>query len=324
MNDRPQGDPDVPAHPIRDLVMSAAIEAELNTGRHERTEAEARRSVWVRFARTGLGWVLVMLGLAGLVLPGPGWLIVLLGLSMLPYAWAERTIVAIRRRIPGIPAEGRIPNRTWIMMGLAVVVATSLSVYIGIRRSDAKDADQTASARDAGSAESGSGASGSALSGSPTTTSAPTDRTTVRIAASSSAAVDGVAALPAIYDAAIAELTSYRTTLTSAADPCRAVVDGAAEFAIVTSAEALSCTSVNDESAARTALAQQDVKAYGPLESNGVTYWPIASTQHFPIDDEPFELAVDGLSDAISSGAPTDGSAQSVALAILDDLGVLK
>lgn len=311
MTERPPDDGNVHEHPLRDLVMSAALEAELNTGRHERTEAEARRSVWVRFARAGIGWLLVMLGLAGLVLPGPGWLIVLLGLSMLPYAWAERTIVVIRRRIPGIPAEGRIPTRTWIMMGLAVVVATSLSVYVGIRRSDAKDAEQLATR----AATSTTAVSSAVSSSSPTA---------IRVAVPTTVGAATAVDLPSIYDAAITELTSYRTTVTETADPCRAVLDGDAEFAVVASSDVLTCTSVGDESQARTALAAQSVKAYGPLESNGVTYWPIASTKHFPIDDEPFEIAVDGLSDAISSGADTDGSAQSVAQAILEDLGVVK
>ena len=50
------------------------------------------------------------------------WLIIIVGLQMLPFEWARRTILIIRRRIPGVPEEGRIPARTWAVMALVVAL----------------------------------------------------------------------------------------------------------------------------------------------------------------------------------------------------------
>ena len=121
-------------HPFRSAYSTAydaALEAETATGTAERTEAEARRHLLVRLGRTVGGFVLVGVGLAGLVLPGPGWLLVLLGLGLLPYAWAQRTVTAIRRSVPGIPEDGRIPTSTWMVMGTVVAVASALTVLFG-------------------------------------------------------------------------------------------------------------------------------------------------------------------------------------------------
>jgi len=121
-------------HPFRSAYSTAydaAIEAETSTGTAERTEAEARRHLLGRLARTVGGFTLVGVGLAGLVLPGPGWLLILLGLGLLPYAWAQRTIRAIRRRVPGIPEDGRIPASTWIVMGVVIALASALTVLFG-------------------------------------------------------------------------------------------------------------------------------------------------------------------------------------------------
>ena len=121
-------------HPFRSAYSTAydaAIEAETSTGTVERTEEEARRHLLVRLARTGGGFALIGVGLAGLVLPGPGWLLILLGLGLLPYTWAQRTITAIRRRVPGIPEDGRIPVSTWVVMGVVVALASALTVLFG-------------------------------------------------------------------------------------------------------------------------------------------------------------------------------------------------
>jgi hypothetical protein len=114
-----------------DEVVEAAIEAEYATGRHEETEAQARRGVIIRLARAIGGFALMGVGLALLPLPGPGWLIIIVGLSLLPYAWAERTIRAIRRRVPGIPEDGRIPATTWVVMGVMVTGALVISLVWG-------------------------------------------------------------------------------------------------------------------------------------------------------------------------------------------------
>ena len=117
-------------------LRAAAREAEVLTGRHEETEEEIRQSLMLRMARIVGGFAIILLGIAALPLPGPGWLLIIVGLSLLPYAWAERTIRLIRRRIPGIPEEGRIPARQWVIMGTIVVATTLCAVVWG---NDVKD-----------------------------------------------------------------------------------------------------------------------------------------------------------------------------------------
>lgn len=112
-------------------VHEAALEAERATGRREETIEQAERSLALRTARAVGGFALVGVGIALLPLPGPGWVIIIVGLSLLPFRWAERTILLIRRRIPGIPEEGAIPVHTWVIMGLIVAAATAISVLFG-------------------------------------------------------------------------------------------------------------------------------------------------------------------------------------------------
>ncbi len=128
---RPDGHDHPTAHEVVERVRDAAFEAERATGEREETEAEIRRGVIIRLARIIGGFVLIGLGLALLPLPGPGWVTILVGLGLLPYAWAQRTIRLIRRRIPGVPEDGRIPTRTWIVMGLIVVATMSVSILFG-------------------------------------------------------------------------------------------------------------------------------------------------------------------------------------------------
>ena len=116
---------------IADRLHDAAIEAEYQTGRREETEEEARRGVIIRVARIIGGFILIGAGVAALVLPGPGWLLIILGLGLLPFAWAERTVQLSRRKIPGVPEDGRIPVPTLIVMGLIVVAFAVLSFLFG-------------------------------------------------------------------------------------------------------------------------------------------------------------------------------------------------
>jgi hypothetical protein len=52
------------------------------------------------FGRTVAGWVLVVLGIAALVLPGPGLLLLLAGLVLLSqeYPWAARRVEPVRKK----------------------------------------------------------------------------------------------------------------------------------------------------------------------------------------------------------------------------------
>jgi hypothetical protein len=69
--------------------------------------------------------------IALLPLPGPGWVVIIVGLGILPFAWAQRTIRLIRRKVPGIPEDGRIPVHTWIIMISIVVVMALLAMKFG-------------------------------------------------------------------------------------------------------------------------------------------------------------------------------------------------
>lgn len=130
----PVGPPATPPHPhtTRELLRDAANAAELATGRRETTELDVRQSVTGRMLRLVGGWALVLIGIAALPLPGPGWLIIIAGLSMLPYVWAQNMIRVIRRRIPGIPEDGKIPTRTWWIMGVMVVLSLAGSIAFAI------------------------------------------------------------------------------------------------------------------------------------------------------------------------------------------------
>lgn len=113
------------------MVADAAIEAEFATGRREETLAEAKRHVALRLLSIVGGFALIAVGIAALPLPGPGWLIIIAGLGLLPFEWADRTIRLIRQRIPGVPEEGRIPTRTWAVMGAVVAATSTASILWG-------------------------------------------------------------------------------------------------------------------------------------------------------------------------------------------------
>ena len=119
-----------------ELITAAVYEAERETGVHEETEAEVRHSLALRMTRMFGGFVLIGIGASLIVLPGPGWLVILIGLSLLPFAWAERTILAIRRRVPGVPEDGTIPTRTWVVIGVVTVGAIAISFLFGSRIGD--------------------------------------------------------------------------------------------------------------------------------------------------------------------------------------------
>ena len=125
------GDHDAARGGFVERLSAAAIEAEFETGRHEETVEEARHGVMIRLARIVGGFAVIGIGVAALPLPGPGWVIIIVGLSLLPFAWAERTVMLIRRKVPGVPAEGTIPLSTWIIMGVMVATFSTISIVYG-------------------------------------------------------------------------------------------------------------------------------------------------------------------------------------------------
>jgi hypothetical protein len=75
--------------------------------------------------RTVGGWVLVALGAAALVLPGPGLLLLLAGLVLLSqeYEWAERRVEPVRRKAHGVA-------RTSVSSTLRIVASTLAALAI--------------------------------------------------------------------------------------------------------------------------------------------------------------------------------------------------
>ncbi len=119
----------------RDLLREAAIQAEYATGRHEDTEEEARRNVFLRVGTIIVGFVVLLGGLAMMVLPGPGILGILAGLGILSreLAWAERMMEYVKERakldeLKQQPAW--IQATMWTFTAVAVVGSTTYFVVL--------------------------------------------------------------------------------------------------------------------------------------------------------------------------------------------------
>ncbi len=78
----------------------------------------ALRKTWV----TVVGWVLVVVGIAALVLPGPGLLMLLAGLVVLSqeYEWAERRVEPVKAKAFDVAKQG---VSTWPRIILSLVAA---------------------------------------------------------------------------------------------------------------------------------------------------------------------------------------------------------
>ena len=114
---------------LGDRFERAAMRAEFETGRRERTEQAARTNIVIRLARMAFGSAVLLAGLAMLALPGPGWLAIAAGLAILAkdVAWADRLLRYVRRRIPGVPEDGSVPRSaivTAAVVGAAGVAAS--------------------------------------------------------------------------------------------------------------------------------------------------------------------------------------------------------
>ncbi len=116
---------------ISEKLSEAAIAAELATGEREETIAEARAHLAVRVARMTLGSVVVLLGTAMLVLPGPGVLAIAGGLFILAkdVAWADRLLQRLRQKVPGIPDDGKIPRSQIVTMSVMGLGAVAVSLW---------------------------------------------------------------------------------------------------------------------------------------------------------------------------------------------------
>ena len=82
----------------------------------------------------GAGWLLVVVGLAAMVLPGPGLLALFAGMAMLAtqYEWADRRLAPVKRAALKGAADS---VRTWLRIVVSLVgvcVLIGLGVYWGI------------------------------------------------------------------------------------------------------------------------------------------------------------------------------------------------
>ncbi len=130
-NDETEYIPNEDSDGLFDRIEDAAIRAEFETGEREETVEEAKAHALVRAGRMTLGFLTVIVGIIALPLPGPGWLIIAGGLTILAkdVAWADRALRYIRRRIPGIPEDGKIPRSQKITIAVITLAAVSVSLW---------------------------------------------------------------------------------------------------------------------------------------------------------------------------------------------------
>lgn len=89
-----------------------------------------RRQAWKRWGIVGTGWILLVLGVAALILPGPGLLGVAAGLALLAsqYPWAKRLLRPVKARALQLAIKG---VQTWPRIGLSIVSGSAL-IAVGI------------------------------------------------------------------------------------------------------------------------------------------------------------------------------------------------
>lgn len=117
------------AKEVFEEFIESAIEAEQETGRHEITEKQAKRSLLARIFSIFFGVLVVILGLIMLVGPGPGLLMLAFGLGILAIdvPFARRLLLIVRNRLPQ-DSEGKLTQRTVLIM----ICTTSLGIIFSI------------------------------------------------------------------------------------------------------------------------------------------------------------------------------------------------
>lgn len=81
-----------------------------------------------------VGWLLVLIGLAALVLPGPGLLALVAGLAVLAqqYEWARRWLQPVKRKAFAAAAQGVKSTRNIVVSFLGALVLVLLGVLWGV------------------------------------------------------------------------------------------------------------------------------------------------------------------------------------------------
>ncbi len=82
-----------------------------------------------------VGWVLVLIGIAALVLPGPGLLALFAGMAVLAtqYAWAERRLEPVKKAALRTAADSVASPRRIVMSVLGVTALAAVGVVWGLR-----------------------------------------------------------------------------------------------------------------------------------------------------------------------------------------------
>lgn len=83
---------------------------------------------------TILGWILVLLGLAALVLPGPGLLLLLLGLIVLSqeYEWAARRVEPVKKKAFEVARQGVSSYPRILLSGLGACALIAVGILWGL------------------------------------------------------------------------------------------------------------------------------------------------------------------------------------------------
>ena len=118
-------------HERLDLLREAAYQAEYATGEREDSEEQARRHIIIRVGTIVVGSIVLLIGLAMTVLPGPGILGVLAGLGILSreLPWAERMVEYVKKRAK---IEQLRQQPQWVqvaMWGFTIAAVTGSLVY---------------------------------------------------------------------------------------------------------------------------------------------------------------------------------------------------
>ena len=109
----------------------AAIRAEIEIGHREDSTEQAWHHVLVRLGRISLGFLLVVAGIAMMVLPGPGAIVLAAGLVVWSkdFAWADRALRYLRKKVPGLEEEGPIPKSTIVVSVMLMVAAVLMGFW---------------------------------------------------------------------------------------------------------------------------------------------------------------------------------------------------
>lgn len=119
---------------LRDFE-AAAIEAEIETGRHEETVEEAKRSLVRRALRIVAGTFVSAVGIALLVLPGPGLVVLAAGLAILAQdvPFARRLLDRVRERLPE-GEDGQVSRPFLVVCCAGGVVFMGVSLWWALLR----------------------------------------------------------------------------------------------------------------------------------------------------------------------------------------------